>query len=725
MAEKENNDRAAAANQYSVYVNRDTQATQVNWGQIAKDLTTGANAIRDGREAKKQAITDATNKAMNDLAQIADVDNQSLGKLLINGSDFSKKTLMANMELLRNGGLDPKDYQLIMQSQLDGYKNLSLYAEGADAKYQEAMTRLELGEDGQSIASDMEMTWNEGTFGFGNLRNKRLITNPRNGELVLVTMEDDGTGNLVMPDPDTNPEAFQNTAYLNVATDFKLDRRNTNTLADGITENLADVILSTSQEYNLYSGGGQVTSIQDFRNLFDAETPDGKGYMDLKNDDGTKITYEEFMSDQVDTITGDKSDLSSMNAMQVLTGAGYKMVQSEAEAKKKGISKYVIYKNVNGRPEIKLTPEQMTQARNIAKRAIESRIDLKIKQTQEMAGREARAESPTEAKAGVNNRKKSAYIRDINKVLTNPDIASSEATMRTLVTNINEQRGGIENGGRPRINDIDINDDKIIITYESGEPTIIKRRIRDENDMDSITSETSVREDIGALYQILVPGAQAEGGDLALSPSEIDGFITQEKISVGERGENRNVGYTQDIQKPEVLGDETAVATPTGSQTSRSYWTKTDGPGQTEFGEDISNGVADPDSKVEEVSNKFIEDFTTQAASDARTRAGISEVRTVVTGDDANRKSVIKFKLNGEDKEIVVMGEGDMKNGIKVRKYGQQIQRALNELNELAYKNRGKVKNKIKMSYPAFKADFLATNPGATTAEITAAFNAQ
>lgn len=725
MAERENNDKATAANQYSVYVNRDTQATQVNWGDIAKKLTSGANAIRDGREAKKQAITDATNKALNDLSQIADVDNQSLGKLLINGSDFSKKTLMANMELLRNGGLDPKDYQLIMQSQLDGYKNLSLYAEGADAKYQEAMKRLELGEDGESIASDMEMTWNEGTFGFGNLRNKRLITNPRNGELVLVTMQEDENGDLVVPDPEVNPEFFQNTAYINVATDFQLDRRNTNTLADAVTENLADVILSTSQEYNLYSGGGQVTSIQDFRNLFDAETPDGKGYMDLQNNDGSKMTYKEFMNDQVDTITGDASDLSSMNAAQVLTGAGYKMVQSEAEAKRKGISKYVIYKNVNGRPEVELTENQMKEARNIAQRAIESRIDLKIKQTQEMQGREARPESPGERGEGDRIRKTSAYIRDINKVLTNPDIASSEATMRTLVTNINEQRGGVENGGRPRINDIDINDDTIIITYESGEPTVIKRRIRDENDMDTITSETSLREDIGALYQILVPGAQAEGGQLALSPSEIDAFITREKINIGERGENRNVGYTQDIQKPEVLGDETSVATPSGAQTSRSFWTKDDGPGESELGSKIDGGAINSDSDISIISNKFIEDFTTAAASEARTRAGISEVRTVVSGDGSNRSSVIKFKLNGKNEEIVIMAAGDMPNGVETRKYGQQIQRALNDLNKLAYQNRGKVTNKIKMSYPAFKADYLANNPGASIADIKAAYNAQ
>lgn len=440
MAERENNDKATAANQYSVYVNRDTQATQVNWGDIAKKLTSGANAIRDGREAKKQAITDATNKALNDLSQIADVDNQSLGKLLINGSDFSKKTLMANMELLRNGGLDPKDYQLIMQSQLDGYKNLSLYAEGADAKYQEAMKRLELGEDGQSIASDMEMTWNEGTFGFGNLRNKRLITNPRNGELVLVTMQEDENGDLVVPDPDKNPEFFQNTAYINVATDFQLDRRNTNTLADAVTENLADVISSSAADYSVLSGGGQITSISDFRQLFDFEDPDGKSYMDLRNADNSKMTYKQFMSDQVDTITGDASDLSSMNAAQVLTGAGYKMVQSEDEAKRKGISKYVIYKNVNGRPEVELTENQMKEARNIAQRAIESRIDLKIKQTQEISGQQKKSTTAVDQGIADRDLKASNLYSTVGKFVTgDPNASSSAAT--TLANIYNNQRG--------------------------------------------------------------------------------------------------------------------------------------------------------------------------------------------------------------------------------------------------------------------------------------------
>ena len=337
----EGTDRPTGANAYSIYVNRDTDATQVDWSAMAKQLTDGAIAIAEGREKKKQEITDATQKAMDELSKVAGTDNQSLGKLLINGSNYSKETLMANMELMRSGGLDPKDFQLIMQQQKDGYKNLSEFVKGADAKYKEAMERLALGEDGASIASDLEIAWNEGTFGFGDLQNKRIISNPRTGELVLVTMVDDGQGNLVVPNLDERPDLYQNAAYINVRSDFQLDRRSTNQLADGIVDNLADVITSEVGAFSAISGGGVVTSIKDFRQLFGQVIKDADGNVinKLVNDDGQPIGYDQFMSDQVDVITGDKTDLSSMNAAQVLSGVGYKFVQSEAEAKEKGYQK--------------------------------------------------------------------------------------------------------------------------------------------------------------------------------------------------------------------------------------------------------------------------------------------------------------------------------------------------------------------------------------------------
>ena len=440
----ESTTKPTGSNAYSIYVDKDTKSTQVNWAEISKNLGDTANKIAKDREAEKAAIDAATRKAVDDLNQIADTDTQSLGTLLINGSDYSKQVLMANMELMRNGGLKPKDFQLIMQQQKDGYKNLSSFVEGANDKYKIAMERLQNGEDGASIASDLEITWNEGTFGFGDLRNKRVVSNATTGELVLVTMEDDGTGQLVQPDPKTNPEAYQNVAYINQRTKFQLDRRNTNSIADDIVENLATVIDSSVGSYSAISGGGVVTSIEDFRQLFDdiSKQTDAKGNVtnELVNDDGSAMTYEQFMSDQVDVITGGKTDLNSTNAMQVLTTAGYKMVQSEAEAKKRGIKKYIIYNNVNGRPEVQLTEAQMQEARNIAKRAIESRIDLKIKQTQPDTGQQGN--QPNQVTIGNKRLEESranlyATVNDL--VSADPNKSSSAAT--TLANIYNKSRG--------------------------------------------------------------------------------------------------------------------------------------------------------------------------------------------------------------------------------------------------------------------------------------------
>lgn len=521
----ENTDRPTGANPYSIYVQRDTDSTQVNWGQIAKDLTSGMEAIRDSREAQKDAINEATRKAMDDLNKIAGTDNQSLGKLLINGSDFSKKTLMENMELLRNGGLDPKDYQLIMQSQLDGYKNLSEYVKGADAKYQEAMARLEAGEDGASIASDLEIAWNEGTFGFGDLKDKRLITNPRNGELVLVTMVDDGTGNLVMPDPDKRPDLYQNTAYLNVRSDFKLDRRDTNKLANGVVENLASVITSSVGQYSAISGGGVVTSVKDFRQLFDDKRM--KDYLSLENDDGSAMTYDQFMDDQINMITGDVSDLSSMNAAQVLSGAGYKFVQSAEEAREKGITKYVLYNNVNGTPQVELTDAQMKEARNIAKRAIESRIDLEIKKTQPDTGEQL---NPVKEKLNRDEQEKIdnrfGYIKQINTMLTG-NTAAAQNEANNLIDQYNSTLSD-EDLKSKGLRGIVVTDNTIRIVRNDGTEYEQQRFNVDEQGQ---RTNTAISKDVSNIFNQIVPGL----GNDVVSEEEINEIIKKKNYTFGER----------------------------------------------------------------------------------------------------------------------------------------------------------------------------------------------
>ena len=163
-----NKNKPTASNKYSLYAGREEA---VNWGQVAVNLTKGLETIRDQRAAAKQKIIDDTNAAMTELSEIADVQSGSMNTLLIDGSDFSKNTLQANMDLVRRGLLDPKDYMLIMQQQKDGYKSLSNYAKNYDAKYQEGMARIQ---DGS--ASNLEEYFRGTGFSFGNVKNKKLWT---------------------------------------------------------------------------------------------------------------------------------------------------------------------------------------------------------------------------------------------------------------------------------------------------------------------------------------------------------------------------------------------------------------------------------------------------------------------------------------------------------------------------------------------------------------------
>jgi len=367
---KERKDTPSGANQFSVYAQRDTDSTQVDWGVIAKDLTTEVKRISEDRAKRRNDIEVSTQEAMKELSLVADLDNQSVNGFVIRGGNFSKNALQTQMELLRNGAIKPEEYQLFMQQQKDGYANLSLFAKNADDKYKAAMERLKNGEDGNQIASDLEIAFNEGTFDYTDLKNKQLITNPSTGEMLIVTLQEGKDGKMVIPNMKDNPELYQSLATLNNRTAFQLDRRNTGKLTDKIVDNLATVI--TAEDITTYSigkGGGGIETIEDFTQLFNEKSRD--------------LDFDTWMQTQIDTVAGQEDDESSMNAAQVLSNTGVKFSLKDEP----GTIKYRT--DGNGMPVVMLTKEQRDKARDIVRQDILSKIDRVVKKTQGLAGKYA------------------------------------------------------------------------------------------------------------------------------------------------------------------------------------------------------------------------------------------------------------------------------------------------------------------------------------------------
>ena len=644
-----NKNKPQASNKYSLYAGREEA---VNWGQVAVNLTKGLETIRDQRAAAKQKIIDDTNTAMTELSEIADVQSGSMNTLLIDGSDFSKNTLQANMDLVRRGLLDPKDYMLIMQQQKDGYKSLSNYAKNYDAKYQEGMARIQ---DGS--ASNLEEFFRGTGFSFGNVKNKKLWTDPASGELFLVEMKDDGTGKFVLPDRATNPDAYSSPSSMVNMIGFQEDSADLNEdVKNIVTNNLAEVVTATITSYNVLSGGKDVKSIEDFRQLF--EDVEGAGF---ENADGSKMTFDDWMTQQAKGVVGNANKAAEylMNA-----GMGYSFTMDEAEAAADPLK--ILAKSDGGPPQITLTDEQIKAAENLAKNQINSQLDSVVKINAGLGGQQESSSNQTERKE---NETTAGYISDLNTVLTG-DVATAKQTLQGLIETRNVQNKA---NNQPTIDGFDMTEDYIIFYMSDGNNIRRERGTFDDPgtaDVDEGT-KTSISQDIAGIYDVLVPGGQ--GVKTGLSDQQIFDFIKDQKINIGtEAGDGFGIG--ESLTEIDNIGTTTQKKFTDGSTgTILSIVDKL-------IGDEVSP-LTDTDEQVRDVVEQSFTNFQTKQSRINQQRAGITDLKFNNKGAD---EISITFMLNGEEEEIMV-GKKISDEYVTKETIAQAIADALNKFNKMAY----------------------------------------
>ena len=643
-----NKNKPTASNKYSLYAGREEA---VNWGQVAVNLTKGLETIRDQRAAAKQKIIDDTNAAMNELSEIADVQSGSMNTLLIDGSDFSKNTLQANMDLVRRGLLDPKDYMLIMQQQKDGYKTLSNYAKNYDAKYQEGMARIQ---DGS--ASNLEEYFRSTGFSFGNVKNKKLWTDPATGELFLVEMQDDGNGNFTLPDRATNPGAFQSPSSMVNMIAFQENSRNlSEDVKNMVTANLAEVVTSTISSYTVLSGGKDVKSIEDFRQLFD--DVEGEGFTDAQ---GNKMTFDDWMGQQAKAVVGNANGAAEylMNA-----NMGYYFTDDENVAKKDKLA--ILTKTDGGPPQVTISDEQMNVAENLAKNAINSQLDMVVKNNAGLGGQQ---ESGTGAGERKENETTAGYISDLNTVLTG-DVATAKQTLQGLIETRNVQNKA---NNQPTIDGFDMTEDFIIFYMSDGNNIRRERGTFDDPDTtDDETSKTSISQDIAGIYDVLVPGGQ--GVKTGLSDQQIFDFIKEQKINIGtEAGEGFGIG--ESITEVDNIG--TTTQKKFADNTTGTILSIVD----TDIGDTV-NRLSDTDEQVKNVLQKSFTNFQTKSSRLNQQRAGITDLKFNNLEDD---EVSITFMMNGKEQTIKV-GDKISANGTTKETIAQAIADAINKFNKIAY----------------------------------------
>ena len=670
-----NKNKPQASNKYSLYAGREEA---VNWGQVAVNLTKGLETIRDQRAAAKQKIIDDTNAAMTELSEIADVQSGSMNTLLIDGSDFSKNTLQANMDLVRRGLLDPKDYMLIMQQQKDGYKSLSNYAKNYDAKYQEGMARIQ---DGS--ASNLEEFFRGTGFSFGNVKNKKLWTDPASGELFLVEMQPDpnNPGKFILPDRGTMPDAYSSPSSMVNMIGFQEDSADLNEdVKNIVTNNLAEVVTATISSYNVLSGGKDVKSIEDFRQLF--EDVEGAGF---ENADGSKMTFDDWMTQQAKGVVGNANKAAEylMNA-----GMGYSFTMDEKEAANDPLK--ILAKSDGGPPQITLTPEQMAAAENLAKNQINSQLDSVVKINAGLGGQQERAETTGEINQKTLDENINGYLADLNVVLTDPDLKSSEGRLNKLIQQRNEQN--IANGN-PVITNVDITDDIILVEFDGREPIRIVRTEYDEKD--GVAAQTTLQEDIAALYDVLSPFGDKEGYDL--SATEVTQRIN-DNITLGDRGKDRQVGFEEADEAASTDNTSAKVYDIDGTDETIADYLKNKG-GM----DDTTRG--NTNNEIQRVLNQTINRFLSASDKEAFANAGFTGLKIDVSGSGKNNRITLIYNRPDADgnMEEVRVDVGGAKAGTTMEQLADSVADAMNKVNEDANKNRKQGGQTFMTTYPVWK----------------------
>ena len=659
-------------NQYSIYQQKDLEGTFVDWGQIASDLTTGLEAISANREAQRQKIADDTTAAMNTLSEIADVNNPSMNTALIDASDLSTKSLQANYDLVRRGLLDIKDFNIMMQRQKDGYASLSNFAKNYDAKYQEALQRIANGE-----ASALEEFWKDTSHKFGNMKNKKIWTNPANGELMLVEMIDDGNGNLTMPDAN-NPDHkkfFHTPSQMLKISDYQEQKIDTTEyVKDSIVSPLASVISSEMDSYTLLGGGAAIEEIKNFRQLFDM-TNIGGG-----------VTFDDWMASQVAEVVGSKNEDGTSNsnrAAQVLAQKGYTFTEDPSKAGGKVI---LTVSDENGQPSVQLTADQFAAAEREALIEIESQLDLEVANKQPLRGEQKDPPTSNEIAKQDEIDKTVGYIRDLNTVLTGDEV-TAKTTLKGMIETSNVQRAA-QNPPLPAIDGFDMTDDFIVFYMSDGSTITRDRTVIDDPDTpEDESSANEVQQDLASIYDILAPGAQ--GIKSGMSDAQIYDFIKEQNITIGEKGEDRSLTLQGGVKSPKKIS---ATAANTQGQSIQTIITD-------ELGTlDQFNTKGEITEAVDEAIALVLKG---QALKNFQ-EAGYTNVRSTI----ANGKIYIDYiDQDGKDK-FISLGDGSAKNGRTQEQTANAIAEAINELNRRSTEQVNKTRGgrSGKMSFKAWSA---------------------
>lgn len=448
------------------YVKRDPQDTQLNWSQIATDVTDMLQSEVKVREEKKAAIDQATKDYQAILNNVPQGENTQLNEFSLNAAEKLQKQMLMQETLLKSGQLNPKQYTIMRQNLQDGTDQAFGLLQDYNDEYAEKMAMMDPSLPVSERASQMQTWMMEQVEGFANFTQTELVINPETGVMSMAKLIDDGSGNLI---PDPNPNNLVTVQQLRNRIKTKYTQYDVIGGADRFINSLGTESKIIQDLGNKYKAGifKTIKDIRDREGGFKDKSPAELAALakEMGIEPNELKAYSLFEQAQLTYVNGELNANPNFGASVLLDfmgttydGKEYTPTFDPDEAKNDPSK--VLLKSINGRVEAQLTDEQKKAASEAYKAQIDIGLDYEEDVKVQQVYKEGRAKTATEVAIGKGETVQKNVMTNVAKIYYGDEQELAEAENFLKSNN-------------PNIIGIDKDGTNVIIAYKDGKTETI------------------------------------------------------------------------------------------------------------------------------------------------------------------------------------------------------------------------------------------------------------
>ena len=535
------------------YVQRDPQDTQLNWNQIATDVTDMLQDEVKVREEKKAAIDQATSDYQTILNNIPQGENTELNEFALNGAEKLQKQMLMQETLLKSGQLSPKQYTIMRQNLQDGTDQAFSLFQDYNDEYAEKMAMMSSDLPVGERASKIQNWLMENAESFANFSKSELVINPSTGVMSMAHLIDDGNGNMI-PDPDPNKlvtvQQLRN----------RIKGKYTQYDVIGGAEKFVGTLGEQSQvmrELGTKYGADIFTKIEDIRTRMG-----GKDYSDLDPGQQEVLSqqtgvsradmkaYNLFEKSQDTFVKGELTSNPNFGSSVLLdfvgvdeNGEPYTPTFDPNDTR----SNTILFKNINGRVEAQLTEDQLKRAERAYKDQIDIGLDYKETKTVSQVSKRPPKATATDYKRADKKSLQKNVMDNVAKVFYGDANQLLEAENALKSAN-------------PNIAGLDKNANNLIIEYKDGTQETIEFTAADGTPLNQEQFvKGSANFFLDAQNKIADVNKAASGMDFSKGLSDATGAVTQQEDKSVYRS-STGEDLTMDDAALEVIREESPAA---------------------------------------------------------------------------------------------------------------------------------------------------------------------